>query len=98
MHVLYIYIFIYLCMHVCVYLQAGKKRRINTNKENDDLSLLQQSVLSEIRATDESINATKSDSVITFCNYLTTQLCTLSQDDFTKCQRKISFVFELQDK
>ncbi|XP_071626639.1 uncharacterized protein [Temnothorax longispinosus] len=78
---------------------SGKKRRIDTNKENDDLLLLQQSVMSEIRATDKSINVTKSDPVITFCNYLTTQLRTLSQDDFSKCQRKIlSFVFELQDK
>lgn len=78
---------------------GGKKLRTNANKENDELLLLQQSLLSEIKTTDESINAAISDPVIAFCNYLVTQLRILSHDDFIKCQRKIlSFVFELQDK
>lgn len=62
---------IFMCACVLKYLQAGKKRRMNTNKENDELSLFQQSIMSEIKATDKSINDT-SDPVMAFCNYLTT--------------------------
>lgn len=68
---------IFMCTCVLKYLQAGKKRRMNTNKENDELSLFQQSIMSKIKATDKSINDT-SDPVMAFCNYLTTQLRTLS--------------------
>lgn len=59
--------------------------------------MLQRSILSEIKETDESLNVVLSDPIITFTNYLATQLRTLSNDNFRKCQRKISIVFELQD-
>lgn len=85
-------------MHICVYIgQTGKKRRMNNecNKENDELLLLQKSVLSELKTTDKLINDTSSDPVTAFSNYLTSQLRTLSPENFIKCQRKIlSFVFE----
>lgn len=80
-----------------MYKTTGKKRRISENKENVNLSLLQQSLLSELQTTDEAIN-TVTDPVIAFCNYLASQFRTLPPDTFKKCQRKmLSFLFELQD-
>lgn len=68
------------------------------NKENEELLLLQKSVLSELKTTDKLINDTSSDPVIAFSNYLTSQLCILTSENFKQCQRKIlSVVFELQD-
>jgi len=86
----------YMC--ICLVYLIDKKRRTSTVRKDDELSLLQQSVLSEINKTNDSISNTISDPVLAFCNYLATQLRTLASDDFIKCQRKIlSLLFELQD-
>ncbi|XP_018369281.1 PREDICTED: uncharacterized protein LOC108765189, partial [Trachymyrmex cornetzi] len=75
-----------------------KRRRQSINKKENEIPLLEQSLISEIKKTDESMNKMISDPITAFCNYLATQLRTLSQHNFTTCQRRIlSLLFELQD-